>query len=65
MEQGIKNPTAAAQVAAEVRIRSLAQCSRLKDPAFPQLWGRSQLPAAWPREFPYAMGVAIKKKIST
>ena len=32
--QWVKNPTAAAWVAAQVRIRSLAHCSGLKDPGF-------------------------------
>ena len=38
--QWVKNPTAAAQVAAEVRVRSPARSSRLKDLALLQLWLR-------------------------
>lgn len=34
--QWVKNPTAAAQVDAEVWVQSLAQHIRLKDPALPQ-----------------------------
>ena len=38
MSQWVKNPTAAAQVAVEVWVQSLAQGSGLKDPALPQLY---------------------------
>ena len=37
MAQWVKNPTAVAQVTAEAWVRSLAQCSELKDPVLPQL----------------------------
>ena len=43
MVQWVKNPTAAAQVTAEVWVPSPAWQSGLKDPASPQLWHRSQL----------------------
>ena len=36
--QRVKNPTAAALVAAEVQVQSPAPRSGLKDPASPQLW---------------------------
>jgi len=35
--QWVKSQTAAAQVTAEVQVRSLAQCSGLKDRALPQV----------------------------
>ena len=41
--QQIENPTAAAQVAAEMQVRSAAQHSELKDPALLQLQCRPQL----------------------
>ena len=53
MAQWVQNSTAAAWVAAEVGVRSLAQRSGLKDVA----WIHS---LAW--ELPYAMGVDIKGK---
>ena len=43
MAQWIKNPTAAARVAAVARVPSLAQQSGLKDPVLPLLQHRSQL----------------------
>ena len=39
MAQWVKNPTAAAQVAVEVQVQSLAQHSELKDLALPQFCG--------------------------
>ena len=63
MAQGVKNPTAVIQVAAEVWIRSLAWCSGLKDPSLLQLPHRSQLRLRfdpWPMGLAYAMGAAIK-----
>ena len=54
MMQWVKNPTAVAQVTAgmqvtaEMRVRTLAQRSRLKDPTLPQLWLRFN---PWPRNF--------------
>ena len=50
----VKNLTAAAQVKAEAWVQSLAQCSRLKDPALLQLQCRSQLRLRfdpWPGNF--------------
>ena len=43
MAQWVKDLTAMAQVAAEARVQSLAQCSELTAPALPQLQYRSQL----------------------
>ena len=65
MAQWVKNPTEAAQVAAEMQVQSLAQCNGLKALALPQLQHRLAVMAqiqslAW--ELPYAMVVAIKKK---
>ena len=62
MAQWIKNPTAAAQVTAEVWVGSLAWHSGLKDTAW--------IPAvAWAQslaqELPYAVGVAIQLKNKT
>ena len=67
MSQWIKNLTAAAQVIAEVQVRSLVQLSGLKDPELPQLQCESQLQLGfnpWPGnvELPEATGAAIKKK---
>ena len=57
---GVKNSTAAAQVAVEVKARSLAQSSGLKDPdAAVMAWIHS---LAW--ELPHAVGMAKKKKIN-
>ena len=65
MVQWIKNPTAVVWVTAEVQVRSLAQCTWLKDPALPQLQHQVST-VAWiqslAQEFPYAMNVAIKFK---
>ena len=48
MVQWVKNPTAEAQVTAEVQVRSLAQSSGVKDLALLQLW----LPFnPWPGNF--------------
>ena len=52
MVQWVNNLTAAAQVALEAQIPSLAQHSGLKDPVLPQLWLIQCL--AW--ELPYAVG---------
>ena len=52
MAQWVKNLTAAAQVAPEAHVQSLAWCCGLKDPALPQ---QSLAP-----KLPYALGVAIK-----
>ena len=56
MVQRVKNLTAVA----EVQVQSQARPYGLKDLALPQLWLRF---SPWPRELPYAMGVAIKQKI--
>ena len=45
MAQWVKDSTAVAWVAMEVRVQSLAHCSRLKDPAMTKLWFRSD---PWP-----------------
>ena len=54
MAQWVQNSTAAAWVAAEVGVRSLAQRSGLKDVALPQLWlgfipwpGNFHMPWVW------------------
>ena len=64
MAQQVKNPTAAARVAAEVQVGSLTWCSGLEDPAL--LWCRLQLRFGfepWPGNFHmYVTGAAIKKK---
>lgn len=63
MVQGVKNPTAAAWVTAQVQDRSLAGCSDIKDPALPQLPAKA---AAAARIQPlageqlYAVGVALQ-----
>ena len=65
MAQWVKNLTAVARVAAEVRVRSPAQCSGLKDPAVSQLHHRSAAAAQiqpLPQELPYAVGAVIKFK---
>ena len=52
--QGVKNPTAAAQVAVEVWGQSVVQHSGLKDPALPYLQHGSQLWLGfdpWPGNF--------------
>ena len=54
MAQWVKNLTAVARVAAEVRVQSLAWCSGEKDLAALQLWRRSQLWLGfhpWPGNF--------------
>ena len=54
MVQWVKNPTAVAQVTAEVRVWSSVRCSGLKDPALPQRGHRSQLWlgfSPWPGNF--------------
>ena len=56
MAQGVKDPTAAAWVAAEAQVQSPAQCNRLKNLALPQLPGQGNSTCH---------GVAIKKKIKT
>ena len=59
--QWVKNPTAEGRVVVEVRVRSLAHHSGLKDPALLQWRLKLQLGfSPWPGEFPYAMGSAIK-----
>ena len=58
----LKTPASVAWVAGEVRVRSLAQRSELKDPALPQLqWPQLRF-SPWPRNFRMLWGVAIKKK---
>ena len=64
MAQWVKNPTAEAQVIAEVWVQSPTWSSGLKDLALPQLWHRLQLwlgfkpwsgnfhiPQVWPQVF--------------
>ena len=65
MAQWVKYLTAAAQSLRRCKLNSWPQCSSLKDPALPQLRHRLQVRLRFtlsPEEFPYAMGVAIKKK---
>ena len=57
--QWIKNLTAAAQVAVETRVQSLAQHSGLKYPAMLQLQLRLN---PWPRNFHKPWGWALKKE---
>ena len=64
--QWVKNPTAATQVSAEVKVQSPDGHSGLKDPVLPQLQVQVTFVAqihslAW--ELPYAMDTAIKKEI--
>ena len=52
--QWVKNPSTEARVTAQVRVRSPAQHSGLKDPILPQLWHRSYPWVGfnpWPRNF--------------
>ena len=63
--QWVKNLTAVAQVAAEVRIESSAQPSRLKDPVLLQLRCRSHLWLRlnpWSRNFHMPRVWPLKKK---
>ena len=63
--QGVKNPTAAAWVTAQVQDRSLAGCSDIKDPALPQLPAKAAAAARiqpLAEERAYAVGAVIKKK---
>ena len=55
MVQWVKNLTAAASVAAEMRVQSPVRCNGLKNPVLLQLWCRSQ-------EFPYAVGVVLQER---
>ena len=48
VEHWVKNPTAGAQVTAEARVLSSAQCSGFKDLVLLQLWHRFN---AWPGNF--------------
>ena len=58
--QWVKNPTAAARVAAEAQIQSPAQGSGLKDLSLP--WLRLGL-NPWPRNFHiHAVGMTMKRK---
>ena len=62
MAQWVKDPTAAAQVAEGVKVRSPAHRRRLKDPVLPQLQHRSHLQLGFnpkPRELPYGADAAI------
>ena len=65
MAQWVKDPTAAAGVAAEAQVGSIpGPAQRVTDPALPQLWHGSQLQLRyypWPRAFPHAVGAAKKK----
>ena len=63
--QWVKNLTAAAQAAAEARVRSLAQHSQLRDLALPQLQKRLQLWlrfSPWPKNFHMPWVQLFKKK---
>ena len=63
--QCVKNLMARAQVAMELQVQSLTQCSGSKDPVLLQLWCRVAA-AAWIQslawELPYARGATIKLK---
>lgn len=55
----VKNGTEVARVTAEVWVRSPAWHSGLQDPTLPQLWlGFNPRP----RNFPYAVGMALNRK---
>ena len=58
MAQWVKNLTAAARVAVEMQVQSLAQCTGFKDLALPQLRGVRIQSLAW--ELAYGVGAAIK-----
>lgn len=51
MAQWFKDPTAAAQFAAETQVWSLAQCNGLKYLVLLQLWHKLQLGDPWPGNF--------------
>ena len=55
---GTVNPTAAVWVTAEAWVRSLAQCSGLKDPGLVTAAAQIQSLA---QELPYTVGVVLKK----
>ena len=57
--QWVKNPTAAAWVATEAQVQSLAWKSGLKGLVLPTLWLGFN---PWPQELPYASLKPIKKK---
>ena len=65
MAQWVKNPTAAAQVAAEVQVWSLAQHSGLKDPVLLHLQHRLKLWLGFnpqPRNFHMPQVQQLKKE---
>lgn len=62
MAQWVKNPTAAAWVAVEVRVWFLARHNGLKHPALPHLWCRSQLHLETAQKLAYAVSAVIKLK---
>ena len=65
VEQWVKNPTAVAQVAQGAQVGSLARLSGLKGPgvATAVAWVAASAQIQFPAwEFPYAPGVALKKK---
>ena len=63
MAPWVKNPTAAAQLAAEAWVPSLAQCRALKDPALPQLQlGFNPWPGNFLAQEASISGLAIKKE---
>ena len=66
--QWVKNPTAMAQVTAEVQAQAPAQCSGLEDLALPQLQCRLQLWLRfhpWPGNFHMLQTWPLKKKCGT
>ena len=65
MAQWVRNPTAVAQAAVEMRVPSPTPHDGLKEPVLPQLWHRSQLWlrfTPWPRNY-HMLLVSHKKKI--
>ena len=64
LAQWVKNPTAAAQVAAEAQVQSPDPCSGLKHLAVPHLWHRSQMWSGfnpWPENFHMLREQSLKK----
>ena len=63
MAQWVKNPPAVAEITAELCVLSPFQSRELKDLKLPQLWHRAVHWIQFPtQEFPYNMGMAIKRK---
>ena len=56
MAQWVKNLPAVVWVTAEMLVHFPDQCSGLKAPVLPRLWLGFN---PWPRELPFALGVAV------